>query len=49
MSETTLETATEPPVIRTQRLTRYFGRRPVVRDLNFAVPRGSVVTVYRPG
>lgn len=30
-------------VIRTHRLTRYFGRRAVVRDLNFAVPRGSVV------
>ncbi len=30
-------------VIRTRRLTRYFGRRAVVRELNFAVPRGSVV------
>ncbi len=31
------------PVIRTHRLTRYFGRRAVVRDLDFAVPRGSVL------
>lgn len=30
-------------VIRTERLTRYFGRRSVVRELNFTVPRGSVV------
>ncbi|TWU32003.1 ABC transporter ATP-binding protein [Novipirellula artificiosorum] len=30
-------------VIQTDRLTRYFGRRAVVRELNFAVPRGSVV------
>lgn len=30
-------------VIQTHRLTRYFGRRAVVRDLDFAVPRGSVV------
>lgn len=30
-------------VIRIERLTRYFGRRAVVRDLNFTVPRGSVV------
>ncbi len=34
-----------PPdcVIRTQHLTRYFGRRAVVSELNFTVPRGSVV------
>lgn len=30
-------------VIRTHRLTRYFGRRAVVRELDFSVPRGSVV------
>lgn len=30
-------------VIRTQNLTRYFGAKAVVRDLNFAVPRGSIV------
>ena len=29
--------------IQTRRLTRYFGRRAVVRELDFAVPRGSVV------
>ncbi len=33
----------DAPAIRTHRLTRYFGRRAVVRDLDFAVPRGSVV------
>jgi ABC-2 type transport system ATP-binding protein len=37
----TLET--NDSVIRTQRLTRYFGRRAVVRDLDFVVTRGSVV------
>ncbi|MCM2374817.1 ABC transporter ATP-binding protein [Aporhodopirellula aestuarii] len=30
-------------VVRTQRLTRYFGCHAVVRDLDFVVPRGSVV------
>ena len=30
-------------VIRTHQLTRYFGRRAVVRELDFSVPRGSVV------
>ncbi len=30
-------------VIRTQNLTRYFGAKAVVRDLNFSVPRGSIV------
>ncbi|MGV3486818.1 MAG: ABC transporter ATP-binding protein [Planctomycetaceae bacterium] len=30
-------------VIRTRHLTRYFGSRAVVRELNFGVPRGSVV------
>lgn len=30
-------------VIRTRHLTRYFGRRAVVREMNFAVPRGCVV------
>ena len=30
-------------VIRTHRLTRYFGSRPVVHDLDFAVPRGQIV------
>jgi len=30
-------------VIRTHRLTRYFGRRAVVRELDFSVPCGSVV------
>lgn len=29
--------------IRTHRLTRYFGHRAVVRELDFVVPRGSVV------
>ena len=32
-------------VIRTHGLTRYFGGRAVVRNLNFAVPRGSVVAL----
>lgn len=30
-------------VIQTQGLSRYFGKRCVVRDLDFAVPRGCVV------
>ncbi len=30
-------------VIRTQRLTRYFGGKAVVREVDFAVPRGSIV------
>ncbi len=30
-------------VIRTHHLTRYFGRRAVVRELSFAVPRGTVI------
>jgi ABC-type multidrug transport system ATPase subunit len=30
-------------VIRTHHLTRYFGAKAVVRDLNFSVPRGSIV------
>lgn len=30
-------------VIRTERLTRYFGNKCVVRDLDFAVPRGNIV------
>jgi ABC-2 type transport system ATP-binding protein len=34
---------TDHDVIRTHRLTRYFGSRAVVRDLDFAVPRGSIV------
>ena len=33
----------DPFVIRTHRLTRYFDARAVVRDLDFAVPRGSIV------
>lgn len=32
----------EPPVIRTRHLTRYFGGKPAVEDLNLDVPRGSV-------
>jgi ABC-2 type transport system ATP-binding protein len=32
----------EPPVIRTRGLTRYFGSRPAVQDLNLDVPRGAV-------
>ncbi len=28
--------------IATQRLTKFYGRRPVVRDLNLRVPRGCV-------
>jgi ABC-2 type transport system ATP-binding protein len=32
----------EQPVIRTQRLTRYFGAKPAVYDLNLEVPRGCV-------
>ncbi|MCA9190809.1 MAG: ABC transporter ATP-binding protein [Planctomycetales bacterium] len=34
---------TDTLVIRTKRLTRYFGHRAVVRDLDFSVRRGSVV------
>ncbi len=34
---------TEKYVIQTKRLTRYFGSRAVVRDLNFSVPGGSIV------
>lgn len=30
-------------VIRTHRLTRYFGPKPVVHDLDFGVPRGKIV------
>jgi ABC-2 type transport system ATP-binding protein len=30
-------------VIQTDRLTRYFGKRVVVQELNFSVPRGSIV------
>lgn len=30
-------------VIRTHRLTRYFGHKPVVHDLDFGVPRGKIV------
>ncbi len=33
----------DPYAIRAERLTRYFGHRAVVRDLDFAVPRGSIV------
>ncbi len=33
----------ESDVIRTRRLTRYFGHKPVVHDLDFAVPRGKIV------
>lgn len=29
-------------VIETERLTRYFGRKQIVRDLDLNVPRGSV-------
>jgi ABC-2 type transport system ATP-binding protein len=29
--------------IQTFGLTRYFGKRPVVQELDFAVPRGSIV------
>ena len=32
----------EPIVIRTRGLTRYFGAKPAVYDLNLEVPRGSV-------
>lgn len=32
-----------PYAIRAVRLTRYFGSRAVVRDLDFAVPRGTIV------
>jgi ABC-2 type transport system ATP-binding protein len=32
----------EQPVIRTQGLTRYFGAKPAVYDLNLEVPRGCV-------
>ena len=32
-----------PYAIRAVRLTRYFGSRAVVRDLDFAVPRGAIV------
>ncbi len=32
----------EPLVIRTRGLTRYFGAKPAVHDLNLEVPRGSV-------
>src|SRR5664280_2082721 len=32
----------EQPVIRTQGLTRYFGGKPAVYDLNLEVPRGCV-------
>jgi len=30
-------------VVRTERLTRYFGDKPVVRELSFSVPRGCIV------
>jgi len=33
------------PVIRTDKLTRYFGKRAVVRDLNLKVPRGQVTAL----
>lgn len=33
------------PVIQTERLTRYFGRRSVVRDLNLSVPPGQVTAL----
>jgi ABC-2 type transport system ATP-binding protein len=32
----------DQPVIQTRGLTRYFGRKPAVEDLNLDVPRGSV-------
>jgi ABC-2 type transport system ATP-binding protein len=32
----------EPPVIQTERLTRYFGRKAAVYELDLRVPRGSV-------
>lgn len=34
-----------PPAISLQRLTRYFGKKPVVRDLDFDVPRGQVTAL----
>src|ERR1035441_5097467 len=36
------ETMNEQSVIRTQGLTRYFGARPAVYELNLEVPRGGV-------
>ncbi len=33
------------PVIHTSRLTRYFGSRPVVRDLDIAIPAGQVTAL----
>lgn len=33
------------PVIHTSRLTRYFGNRPVVRDLDIAIPAGQVTAL----
>jgi ABC-2 type transport system ATP-binding protein len=33
------------PVIRTSRLTRYFGSIPVVRDLDIAIPAGQVTAI----
>ncbi len=33
------------PVIHTSRLTRYFGNRPVVRDLDIVIPAGQVTAL----
>ena len=33
------------PIIRTDRLTRYFGQRAVVRDLNLQVQPGQVTAL----
>jgi ABC-2 type transport system ATP-binding protein len=37
-----LKTSADAPAIEARGLTRYFGTRPVVRDLDLSVPRGSV-------
>ncbi len=33
------------PVIQTRRLTRYFGSRPIIRDLDFCIPAGQVTAM----
>lgn len=33
------------PAIKLERLTRYFGNKPVVRDLDFSIPRGQTTAL----
>lgn len=40
--------ATIPPAIRTERLTKRYGRRPIVRDLTFHVRPGEVYALVGP-